>query len=54
MVAVLMTALSLAGLLSPRATYPTEAFRQAFVANDVVNLGIGLPVLVVRGVIAPA
>jgi len=43
--AVLMTALSLAGLFLPLATYPSEDLRQSFVANDVVNLMIGLPVL---------
>jgi hypothetical protein len=41
----LMTALSLAGLLFPMATYPNEELRQSFVANDVVNLLIGLPAL---------
>jgi hypothetical protein len=44
-VAVLMTALSLAGLLFPLAVYPAEILRLSFVANDVVNLVIGLPVL---------
>ncbi len=41
----LMTALSLAGLLSPLAVYPTGDLRQSFIANDVVNLMMGLPVL---------
>ncbi len=40
-----MTALSLAGLLFPLAIYPSEDLRQSFVANDVVNLVIGLPAL---------
>jgi hypothetical protein len=40
-----MAALSLAGLLFPLAIYPSEDLRQSFVANDVVNLVIGLPVL---------
>jgi len=44
-VAALMTALSLAGLLFPMAIYPGEELRQSFIANDVVNLVIGLPVL---------
>jgi hypothetical protein len=44
-VAGLMTTLSLAGLLFPIATYPNEDLRQSFVANDVVNLVIGLPAL---------
>ena len=41
----LMTALSLAGLIFPMAMYPGEELRQSFVANDVVNLVIGLPIL---------
>jgi hypothetical protein len=41
----LMTSLSLAGLLFPLAIYPAENLRQSFVANDIVNLVIGLPVL---------
>lgn len=46
-VAGLMTALSLTGLLFPLAIYPSYELRQAFVTNDVVNLVIGLPVLLV-------
>ncbi len=44
-VAGLMTALSLAGLFFPMRTYPGEELRQSFIANDVVNLLIGLPAL---------
>jgi len=44
-VAGLMTTLSLAGLLFPMAMYPSEDLRQSFIANDVVNLVIGLPAL---------
>lgn len=44
-VAALMTAISLTGLLFPLAIYPAEELRQSFIANDVVNLVIGLPVL---------
>lgn len=44
-IALLMTALSLAGLLFPLAIYPSEELRQSFVANDAVNLAIGLPAL---------
>lgn len=40
-----MTALSLAGLLFPMVTYPSQDLRQSFIANDLVNLMIGLPVL---------
>jgi hypothetical protein len=43
--AALMTVLSLAGLFFPLATYPSQALRQSFIANDVVNLVIALPVL---------
>jgi len=45
LVALLMTAASLAGLLFPAVVYPTADLRHAFLANDVVNLLIGLPVL---------
>jgi len=44
-VALLMTVASLAGLLFSPALYPTQELKQAFVANDVVNLFIGLPLL---------
>lgn len=40
-----MTALSLAGLLFPLGVYPSQDLRQTFLANDVVNLVIGLPAL---------
>jgi hypothetical protein len=43
--ALLMTGASVAGLLAPAVLYPTEALRQSFLANDVVNLLIGLPLL---------
>jgi hypothetical protein len=44
-VALLLAVTSLAGLLFPAAIYQTEELRHAFLANDVVNLLIGLPVL---------
>ncbi len=44
-VAMVMTALSLAGLLFPLEIYPGEDLRQSFLANDVINLVIGLPTL---------
>jgi hypothetical protein len=44
-VALLMTAASLAGLLFQSVLYPTDELRQSFVSNDVVNLFIGLPIL---------
>ncbi len=45
LVALLMTVASLAGLIFSSALYPTQELKQAFVANDVVNLFIGLPLL---------
>ncbi len=44
-VAIMMAALSLAGLLFPLGMYPGEELRLSFMANDVVNLLIGLPTL---------
>ncbi len=44
-IAGLTTGLSLAGLLFPMSMYPTDELRLSFIANDVINLVIGLPVL---------
>jgi hypothetical protein len=44
-VALTMTIVSLGGLLFPSAFYSTDEVFQAFVANDVVNLLIGTPIL---------
>jgi hypothetical protein len=44
-VGLLMLGVSLAGLISPNKLYPTVELRHSFLANDVVNLGIGLPIL---------
>lgn len=44
-IALLMTLASIAGLLYPARIYPTDALLQSFVANDVVNLFVGLPIL---------
>jgi hypothetical protein len=41
----LMAGASLAGLLFQDSLYPTAELRQAYLANDVVNLLIGVPVL---------
>ena len=46
-VALLTAFLSIAGLLFQEAVYPSEDLRRSFVANDVVNLLIGLPILLV-------
>ncbi|UCH11543.1 MAG: hypothetical protein JSU61_06540 [Fidelibacterota bacterium] len=47
LVTILMAALSLAGLLYQTASYPTEELQRTFVSNDVGNLGIGVPILLV-------
>jgi len=47
LIALLMAVASGLGLLNPQSIYPTEALRQSFFANDVVNLVIGLPALLV-------
>jgi hypothetical protein len=44
-VAFLVAGLSLAGLVLQPTVYPSAELRQAFVANDVVNLFVGLPIL---------
>ncbi|MBN1428813.1 MAG: hypothetical protein JXB07_10540 [Anaerolineae bacterium] len=44
-VAVLMTAVSLASLLFSSTIYPTDDLRNASIPTDVVNLLIGLPIL---------
>jgi hypothetical protein len=44
-IALLLTVASIAGLLYPDRLYPTEELRQSFMATDVVNLCIGLPIL---------
>lgn len=44
-VAVIMAVVSLASLLNKSAIYPTEELQHSFVANDVANLFIGLPIL---------
>ena len=42
-----MTAASLGGLLFPSAIYQTDELLRTFLANDQVNLLVGLPVLLV-------
>ncbi len=45
---VLLTAIaSITALLFPDRIYPTAELRQSFLANDVVNLFVGLPILLV-------
>lgn len=44
-VAVLLAAASVAGLVFRASVYPADEFVRSFVPNDVVNLVIGLPIL---------
>jgi hypothetical protein len=44
-IAALMAIASVAGLLYQTVIYPTDELLQSFVANDVVNLFVGLPIL---------
>lgn len=45
LIGLLMLGVSLVGLISPNKIYPTVEMRYSFLANDVVNLCIGLPIL---------
>ncbi|HCB50392.1 MAG TPA: hypothetical protein DEP47_12950, partial [Chloroflexi bacterium] len=45
LIAVMTAVASIAGLLFPNDIYPLDELRQSFLANDVVNLFIGLPIL---------
>jgi hypothetical protein len=45
LVALLMTVLSTAGFVNPSGVYPSVTIQEAFLANDVVNLLVGLPIL---------
>ncbi|MFN2224163.1 MAG: hypothetical protein ACK2UH_16525 [Candidatus Promineifilaceae bacterium] len=45
LIALLTAAASVAGLLFQDEIYPSEALQESFVANDVVNLAVGLPML---------
>ena len=47
MISILMSAGSAAGILYPQTVYPAADLRGMFVPNDVVNLSIGLPFLLV-------
>ena len=44
-IAILMVAASVTGLVRRTVIYPTDDLLQSFVSNDVVNLFIGLPIL---------
>ena len=45
LIAILMAAASIAGLVYGAGLYPTDELRQSFLPNDIVNLLIGLPIL---------
>ena len=45
LIAILMAAASVAGLLYPANLYPADELRQSFLPTDLVNLLIGLPIL---------
>ena len=45
LIVILMTIVSIVGILSSTGVYPTEELIKSFVPNDVVNLFIGLPIL---------
>ena len=47
LIAILTALVSIAGLLYRDLIYPTEEFVQSFVPNDVVNILIGLPILLI-------
>jgi len=45
-ITVLMIVASLTGIINSESVYPSDEFRQSFLPNDVVNLCIGLPILI--------
>jgi hypothetical protein len=45
--ALLMTAASVVGLLYQNVIYPTDDLLLAFVPNDIINLAVGLPILLI-------
>lgn len=47
LIAGLVTALAAAGLLAGDAVYRSQELRESFVTNDVVNLVIGVPILLI-------
>lgn len=46
-IAILMTGSSIIGLLYPGQIYPSEELVLAFLPNDIINLVIGLPILLI-------
>lgn len=47
LIAPLTAALALAGLLAGDAVYQSQELRESFVTNDLVNLVIGVPILLI-------
>jgi len=47
LIAILVAAASISGILNRSVVYPTDDLLQSFLPNDVVNLCIGLPILIV-------
>jgi hypothetical protein len=47
LLAALMGGASLLGLILPDSVYPSEALIQSYLANDLINLLLGLPILLV-------
>lgn len=47
LIVVLMAVASVVGLVSSAVVYPSDAFVRAFVPNDVVNLVLGLPIILI-------
>jgi hypothetical protein len=45
-IALIMAAVSLAGLLNPTGIYPSDELIKTFLPNDVANLVIGVPIMV--------
>ena len=45
LIALLMTAAGLIGLLAPETVYPDGTARESLLPNDVVNLAVGVPML---------
>jgi len=45
LIVLLLAGMSLAGLFAPHSLYPSEALRRALLANDAVNLFLGIPAL---------
>jgi hypothetical protein len=47
LITILMTTASLAGLINPGLVYPRDNLRHSYLVNDLLNLIIGVPILVI-------